>query len=460
MRRAGSGRRGQQQVAEVGGEHPNGLVLGPLPQPHPQVDPEVDQDAGAPRPAHGLGQPPVGRAARVGDAEPAGDGLLVRRRRPRHRHVRRLVLGVHGQVEDLFLLAAERGEDAVRRQPGERLGEVEVVGELRARLLLAVAHPGDEPPRRPHPLPQFADQVGVFGEALHQDGAGPVQGGLRVGDAPVRVDVGRRLLLRVAGGPGQQQLGQRLQAGFAGDLRLGPALRLVGQVDVLQAGLGVGGHDLPLERVVELALRPDRLQDRGPPLVQLAQVAEPFLQRAELRVVQRPGHFLAVAGDERHRGPAVEQLDRGGDLALPHAELIGDPRLTGCGPGRRAGTAARRVPGREPAAGHVGGRLDRFVGGRRHDGYPLSAFGGLGTRRVSARRRVASGRSRHAQALCRAGGAFARRDRRGDRSAGTAAGAGATGSCGRRTGAARSAGHVAAGRGHSGRLFSKLVTFT
>ena len=297
------------------------------------------------------------------DAEPAGDGLLVRRRRPRHRHVRRLVLGVHGQVEDLLLLAAERGEDAVRRQPGERLGEVEVVGELRARLLLAVAHPGDEPPRRPHPLPQFADQVGVLGEALHQDGAGPVQGGLRVGDAPVRVDVRRRLLPRIAGGPGQQQLGQRLQAGFAGDLRLGPALRLVGQVDVLQAGLGIGGHDLPLERVVELALRPDRLQDRGPPLVQLAQVAEPFLQRAELRVVQRPGQFLAVPGDERHRGPAVEQLDRGGDLALPDAELIGDPpadRLRGR-PGTAPGGALGGILG-QAVSGPLGQALGRILG--------------------------------------------------------------------------------------------------
>jgi hypothetical protein len=42
---------------------------------------------------------------------------------------------------------------------------------------------------------------------------------------------GRRLglLLRMR----QQQVGERLQSGFLGDLGLGPSLRLIGEIDVL-----------------------------------------------------------------------------------------------------------------------------------------------------------------------------------------------------------------------------------
>ena len=65
------------------------------------------------------------------------------------------------------------------------------------------------------------------------------------------------------------------------------------------------------------------------PLLQLPQVAQPLLERAQLRVVEHLGRFLAVARDERHGRPAVEQLDRGLDLPLPYAELLGDPAFDG-----------------------------------------------------------------------------------------------------------------------------------
>ena len=110
---------------------------------------------------------------------------------------------------------------------------------------------------------------------------------------------------------GQQRVGERLEAGLAGDLRLGAPLGLERQVDVLQPRLRVGGHDLRPQRVVELALRGDRFEDGAPALLQLAQVAQPLLERAQLRVVERPGDLLAVPGDERHGGAAVEQVDGG-----------------------------------------------------------------------------------------------------------------------------------------------------
>src|SRR2546423_924635 len=126
--------------------------------PAAQVDAEVHQDPGTPCPAHGVRQPPVGGPATVGDPEPLGDARLIETRVGIRRRLQR-------QVEDLLLLAPEHRQDPVRRQLGERLGELEIVGELRARLLLAVAYPGRQPPLRPHLLAQRADQVCVLGEA-------------------------------------------------------------------------------------------------------------------------------------------------------------------------------------------------------------------------------------------------------------------------------------------------------
>jgi hypothetical protein len=228
----------------------------------------------------------------------------------------------------------------------ERLAEVEVVGELGAVGLLAGADRRHQPALRPHLLAQLADQVRVLGEALDEDRAGTVQRRRDVGHALLRVDEHGGGRLRVDAGVGEQPVGKRLQPGLAGDLRLGAPLGLVRQVDVLQPGLRVGRHDLRLERVVELALAADGLQDRGPPLLQLAQVAQAFLEGTQLGVVEGAGDLLAVPGDERHGRPAVEQVDRGGHLPLADPELFGDALVDGDGGGRHDEHSAPSVPGR------------------------------------------------------------------------------------------------------------------
>jgi hypothetical protein len=241
------------------------------------------------------------------------------------------LLRLQHQVEHVLLLAAQHRQDAVRGQLGERLGEVEVVGELGARLLLALLHPGGQPPALPHPLAQLADQVGVLGEPLGEDGPRAVQGGPRVGHALAGVDErggrGEGLHRRV----GEQPLGQRLQAGLPGDLRLRTPLGLVREVDVLQAGLGLRAADAGLQLPGELALLAHRVEDGRTPVLQLPQVTQPLLDRAQLRVVEHLGRFLAVAGDERHRRAAVEQLHRGLHLPLSYAEFLGDPAFDGPG---------------------------------------------------------------------------------------------------------------------------------
>ncbi|PSK61818.1 hypothetical protein B0E53_06285 [Micromonospora sp. MH33] len=321
---AGAGRRGQQQVAQVGGEDPHGLLLGRLPEPHPQVGAEVDEDPGTPGPAHRVGEPPVGGPPLVADAEPAGDGRLVAGGTGDHGVGVAVGLRVHRQVEHALLLASEHGEDPVRGKPGVRLGEVEVVGELGAAALLTLAYPGDQPAPRPHLLAQRADEVGVLGEALDEDGPGAVERGGDVGHPLVGVDVTGGRVPGVPRRVGQQRVRQGLQPRLAGDLGPGPPLGLVGQVDVLQPRLRVGRHDLRFQGLVELALAADGLQHRGASLVQLAEVAQPLLQGAQLRVVEQAGGLLAVAGDERHGGAAVEQLHGRPHLTFGDAEFLGD----------------------------------------------------------------------------------------------------------------------------------------
>ena len=128
----------------------------------------------------------------------------------------------------------------------------------------------------------------------------------------------------------QQQFGQRLEPGFPGDLGLGAALRLERQIDVFQAPLAVGGEDRRLQRGIELALFTDRIEDRGAALFEFAQVSQALFQRAQLRVVEPAGDFLAVARHERNRGAAVEQGDRRLDLLLANAKLFRDLSIDIC----------------------------------------------------------------------------------------------------------------------------------
>ncbi len=163
------------------------------------------------------------------------------------------------EIENLLPLAAHQRERPVRRDFHQRLEEVEIVGELRPRRLLALAHFRDDPAASPEILAQPADELGVLGEALDEDRPRAVERVLRRLDR-VGLHVGFALRQRLALGMGEKRLGERLEAVLARDLRLGAALRLERQIDVLEPRLRLGLVDLGLERGVELALLADRIR--------------------------------------------------------------------------------------------------------------------------------------------------------------------------------------------------------
>ena len=226
-RRARARRRGEQQVPEVPGEHVHRIQLGALPQPHAGVDGRRDHQLDPPRQPHG-GRQPRRRRGPGGhvDAERLGD----------HRLVELVVAAVHLERQHLLLLTAHDGEHSVRRHGLQRLGEFEVVAKLLCRR--AFGHLLRRRGRaqravRPELLPNGADEFGVLGRALDDDVARPVE--RRGGVGHVVAEESRGRVLGHQRRIGQQLVGERLEAGFAGDLRLGPPLGLVRQVDVLDA---------------------------------------------------------------------------------------------------------------------------------------------------------------------------------------------------------------------------------
>ena len=272
--------------------------------------------------------------------------------------------GFEVDAEDLLATAAQQRQHAVRGDGRDRLDVLEVVAVLRAFGLLAGHHLGAQHALGLQPFAQLADQRGVLADALDQDGAGAVERGGGIGHALVRIDEGGGAFFRSDRRVGEDRVGQRFQTGLAGDLRLGAALGLVGQVEVFEARLAVGGQHVIEQRLRELPLLGDGREDRVAAVFHLAQVAELLLEVAQLGVVEAAGHFLAVAGDERHGRAFVQQFDRSADLRRLCIDLVGNP----------LGDGRRDRGGRTDGRGEAGG----FRGGRSRSGHRDSGTAGTG----------------------------------------------------------------------------------
>ena len=222
----------------------------------------------------------------------------------------RLVRNVEIEGEDTLVHAAQHGERAMRRHVLDALAELEIVRELRAFLVLALAHGGCQVALGPQPFAQAADQRGRLGDALDEDVAGAFQRGFGVGDAFAGIDELRGFGFRVERRVLEQRLAQRLEPRLARDLRLGPPLRLERGVKILQLDLGRRTVDGAGELGRELAEAVDRLQDQRAAILQLPQVAEPLLELAQLRVIEAARLLLAVAGDEGDRRALTQAAPR------------------------------------------------------------------------------------------------------------------------------------------------------
>ena len=114
---------------------------------------------------------------------------------------------------------------------------IEVVAELSAFLFFTADHGGDQVGVFPQIITHFRQQRGVFGEALHQNVAGAVEGGFGIRHAVFGIEIFCGFRFRVVGGFVPQQVCQWLQSGLNSDLPTGAALRFVRQIEIFEFGL-------------------------------------------------------------------------------------------------------------------------------------------------------------------------------------------------------------------------------
>ena len=312
--RAGAGWCREQQVLEVAREDGDGLVLGAAAEIAKKVDHHGDRQLHAPRPV-GHGPQPLVSRCHAGDADGRGDDLAGAWRAG-------FRIGGDIQRDHLLLGGAQHGKGAMRGHGMPCLLVIEVVGELGALLLLPGDHPGGEEGLGLHEGAEFAEQCGTLGQAFHQNVAGAVERFLHGLDGFGEEGGGERLGLGAA--VSENGVDQRFEAVLARDHRLGAALGLEGQVDVLELGLGLGQCQRARQLVGELALRANRLDDGLAAVFHLAEVDEPFGELAQLRVIEATGGFLAVAGHEGNRCALVQQTDGGRHLPGLRADFLGD----------------------------------------------------------------------------------------------------------------------------------------
>jgi hypothetical protein len=322
--------RGQEQRAQVAGEHRRGLLIALrlALRAHVVLDRRRQQATVAL--ADRAGQEVGPRRARgvASQAEHAGDDAVG------------AAVGLDGRAQHALGLAAPDREEAVRRDGRDRLAEG-VVGLVLGRLGDLVGHAlGHHRAGGEGGAGQGSD-VGAIGHHLGDDVAGAGQGLLDRADlAP---DQRRRLSGRIAVARlGQDALGQGPEATLAGGAGAGLALGPVRRVEVLELGLGGRGLQARGQGVGQDAGGGQLGADRGAPSLALGQVGVALLDRAELDLVEPAGLLFAIASDERHGGAVAEQGQGGGHLGRRQGQLTGEfgdeIRRGRCGHGEGART--------------------------------------------------------------------------------------------------------------------------
>ena len=218
----------------------------------------------------------------------------------------------HLQRQYPLLTAAEKRQRAMARHFVDAFAVVEVIAELRGLfgVTFVFHHRGHNEGMRPEPAAEHFEHIGVFRKAFREDVARAVQGRLHVCHPLLRRHKCRRF------GFGRQRrirkelIRQRRQPCSNRNLRTRTALRFKRQVQVFDTLLAVGGFNLRQKFRRHLALFRHRRNHRRTTFFHFAPVHQRFLQITQLRVIEPPGRFLTVAGNERHRCAFIQQIHR------------------------------------------------------------------------------------------------------------------------------------------------------
>jgi hypothetical protein len=110
-----------------------------------------------------------------------------------------------------------------------------------------------------HVAAKTPNHFGVFGKRFRKDVARAFERRLRVGD--VGREIGLRQIVGDDGAVGKNRLSERPKAALTGDIRAGPPLRFVGQVEVFKLGFAIDRGNLCRQLFGRFALAANRSDD-------------------------------------------------------------------------------------------------------------------------------------------------------------------------------------------------------
>ena len=240
-----------------------------------------------------------------------------------------LELGTGDLEPDLqrpFLVSPVDRQHPVRRHLRKRLGIIEVIAILQALSLGNISLAGGDLGGLPDHLAHGVAHGRHLADGLGQDVADTFENLLGriqpLFDADEFLGRGHWIGQQLVAVPDPD--GQRLQALVPGIGGLGPFLGLEGKIKVLQP-LGVLRRANGRRKLgVELALGLDRLEYCLFAFGQFPKPMDAKLDLADHDLVQVPGPFLAIPGNERNRVTFVQQLDDTLDLNTPNLQILRD----------------------------------------------------------------------------------------------------------------------------------------
>ena len=300
---------------------------------------------------------------------------------------RRLAIDAHVHAELALALTAVDGEHTMVGNLARGLRKVVV--RLVGSLLVGIRRHGHDLARTLGKGAQVGNVLGILGHRLGHDIRGTGErllGRVVAGLGGLGRDKARSGILRRGRALGRDlhddHVGKRLEPGLAGLLRARLALLAVGLVEVLDALELRGRADLGLELGGELALGANENDDVLLALLEIAQVGEALLERAEGDVVHATRRLLAVARDEgdgvalvdkgngRLHGGALEAelLGKCGDDIHTGSRVVVSLGETGYPPVRTAANDMVEAAWADPMGCAAGGQCGRRVGRRRRSG--------------------------------------------------------------------------------------------
>ena len=215
---------------------------------------------------------------------------------------------VNRHFEEFFAFAPVDGENFIARRALHRLAVFVII--FIHRLGLGVGGPGNDAAVFKGDRAQALADLGVVGNILRDDVECALQGFFRGVDFLFGVEIRARHVDGVFSGVlRENRRRQRFQPLFTGNGGAGLALGLIGAVDILNFGERGGvvkrGHQL----IGELAEILDRGAHLRASLVEILQIFITLGDFAQLLVVHRAVHLLAVPRDKGNGVAVVDQFE-------------------------------------------------------------------------------------------------------------------------------------------------------